>query len=281
MKAKLPVIFLIGFAATAFGQEMPRAYLPAKIPDGSAPPPVRPKATWIIPPADVLREKSYEEGGRTILVREIKPIALPPPPEPEPSAPVEITAEFRERMAAYRLKHPRQKMIALGATVYRLEDGSTRTLLRTSGEGQEEPVQFWSSGDFSLLAGIGAFTDSKGETRALLMTWSIQDHAALAARMARLGRTYRAPTIPELPTGKPAYSIQKGSPDANLLSALDALHQILEHDGAELQRAYDARVMAAKQREEYMKANPPQAQDITVNYWRIETPAKGEKGEQP
>ena len=154
MKATLPIMFVI-LSAIGIAQNTPQAYLPGKIPDRKPPASSPAKAVWVVPATDVVKERSYQEGGRTITVRQIKPIPLPPPPEPEVPAPVEISAEFRERMAAYRLKHPKQKMIALGATVYRLQGGTTRTQFHASGEGHKEPVHFWSSGDFSLLAGIG------------------------------------------------------------------------------------------------------------------------------
>jgi hypothetical protein len=39
---------------------------------------------------------------------------------------------------------------------------------------------------------------------------------------------------------------------------------------------------AARERAEHLKANPPQPKDITLNYWRVETPAvKEEEGGEP
>ena len=53
------------------------------IPDGTPPPPEPPKPKFIVPTKDVLETKSVEQGGRTITLRKINPIALPPP---EPSS---------------------------------------------------------------------------------------------------------------------------------------------------------------------------------------------------
>jgi hypothetical protein len=253
-----------------------RAHIPYKIPDGTPPPPEPPKPVWIVPATDVVAGKSITEDGRTITVRQIKPIALPAPPEP--AAPVEISDELRQRMAEYREKHPRHQTIALGATVYRLENEVTRTLVSVWITGQREPVSFWSSGDFSLLSGIGAFTDKQGETRALFMLWSIFDSNRFAKRMAELGRGYSRPEIPDLPSDKAAYVISNGEADDDLLTAIDAIHEILNHDAVELRRAYEGRERARIEREEYLKANPPQPKNITLNYWRIENPSSSKEG---
>jgi hypothetical protein len=253
-----------------------RAHLPDKIPDGTPPPPQAPKPVWTVPAADIVAEKSVMESGRTITIRQIKPIDLPAPPEP--TAPPVISDELRQRMADYREKHPYRHPIALGATVYRLENEVTRTLVSVWITGQREPVSFWSSGDFSLLSGIGTFTDKQGENRALFMMWSILDTHRFAKRIAELGREHGLPKIPDLPSDKATYIIHQGKPDDDLLIAIDSLHEILNHDAVELRRAYKGRVRANEEREAYLKANPPQPKDITLNYWRIEKSATTGKG---
>jgi hypothetical protein len=79
MKVLLLFLFSVGATHLIFAEET-RAHIPYKIPDGTPPPPAPEKPVWTIPAADVITEKSHVEGGRTITVREIKPIALPPPP---------------------------------------------------------------------------------------------------------------------------------------------------------------------------------------------------------
>jgi hypothetical protein len=251
-----------------------RAHIPDKIPDGTPPPPQPPKPVWTVPASDVVAEKSVIEGGRTITVRQIKPIDLP-----EPVAAPVISDELRQQMAEYRENHPFRHPIALGATVYRLENELTRTLVTVWITGQQEPVSFWSSGDFSLLSGIGTFTDKQGESRALFMMWSIFDTNRFANRMAELGREYDPPEIPDLPSDKAAYVIHQGNLNDDLLTAIDSLHEILNHDSVELRRAYEGRVRANEEREAYLKANPPQPKDIILNYWRIDKTATTGKGE--
>jgi hypothetical protein len=275
MKPTLPVILIASLSLVGGAQEEIRAHIPYKIPDGTPPPPEPPKPVWTVPATDVVSEKTHPDAGRTITVRQIKPIPLPEPTEPP--APVELSEETRQRMAEYLAKHPRHQMLGIGATVYRLENDVTRTLVRVWITGQE-PVSFWSSGDFSLLSGVGTFIDNQGETRALFMMWSIFDSNRFAKRMAELGKVYSPPAIPELPSDKAAYLIHEGEADDDLLVALDSLHEILNHDEEELRTAYEGRERAAKEREEYLKANPPAPKDIILNYWRTEKPAAQEKG---
>lgn len=282
IKNWLSFFLFFSFTASGYAQEANRAYIPHKIPDGTPPlaPPAKPR--WVVPEADVISEKTHVQGGRTITVRQIKPIPLPPPPTPaEPAAPVEMTEEFRERMAEYRRQHPLPKTLTLGATIYRLPNGTTRTLVHVWGREANEAVSFWSSGDFALLSGIGSFIDNQGQTRVLSMMWSIQDTKQIAEHFARTGRAYKPPVIPELTSDKAAYAIVEGTPDADLRTVMDSLHEILNHDGDELRRAAEGRARAARAREAYLKANPPQPQDITVNYWLIEKPVAREKGVQP
>ncbi|MCX6867035.1 MAG: hypothetical protein NTV46_12610, partial [Verrucomicrobia bacterium] len=54
------------------------------IPDGTPPPPQPPKPKFIVPARDILATTTQQQGGRTITLNRIKPIALPPPPEPAP-----------------------------------------------------------------------------------------------------------------------------------------------------------------------------------------------------
>jgi hypothetical protein len=276
MKPALPVIFIACLSLNGIAQEATRAHIPYKIPDGTPPPPQPPKPKYQVSARDILATTTHQQGGRTITVRQINPIELPAPPEL--AAPVEISDELRLKLAEYREKHPYRQPIALGATVYRLENETTRSLVSVWITGQREPVSFWSSGDFSLLSGIGTFTDKQGETRSLFMLWSIFDTNRFAKRMIELGREYDLPEIPDLPSDKAAYVILRGAADDDLLTDINALHEILNHDSVELRRAYEGRVRAAKEREDYLKANPPQPRDITLNYWRTEKPAIEGKG---
>jgi hypothetical protein len=246
------------------------------IPDGSPPPAAPPKPEYPIASREILSSKTHQLGGRDITIRKIKPIALPPPPAPaEPAA---LSEDFPQRLAEYREAHPRSGLLFLGATVYRPKDGPPHSLVRYWPEGGRE-ITFWSSADFALIAGgIQSFADNEGRTHHIFMSWGNVDIDRMTELLAVNGRTYLAPEIPNFPEGKAAYQIIGQSPPAEHLAAIQALHDIYHKDHAELLTAYQGREQARIEREAYLKANPPQPQNITLNYWRTTKPAAARKG---
>ena len=83
----IPVALLAALATTVLvrAQDKPTADFPTpvrilgEIADGTPPPPEPPKPKFIVPAKDVLETKTHLQGGRTITIRKISPIALPPP----------------------------------------------------------------------------------------------------------------------------------------------------------------------------------------------------------
>ena len=243
------------------------------IPDGTPPPPEPPKPKFIVPAKDVLESKSVEQGGRTITVRKINPIALPPPPPPpppvEPLSP-EAEAAFRERIAKYRESHPRTKMAFLSATVFRSKDSPPRTLVRCWPEGKRQTVTYWSSADFGLISGIHAFADATGTTHSMLMGWGYADLESMSnLRAARL-KAYGATAPPTFPEGKATFEIIGEPLAAEDLAPIQALHDLYNNEYARLKSAFEGRERARLAQEAYLKANPPQPKNITLNYWRTE-----------
>lgn len=271
---------------TAVPRESTTAPVPApatarilgEIPDGTPPPPAPPKPEFRIASRDILDTVSHEQGGRTITIRQIKPIALPPPPAPvEPSA--EVKAEFSQRLAEYREEHPKSGLLFLGATVFRSKDSAPRTLVRYWPEGGREDITFWSSADFALIAGgINSFVDSAADTHYLLMGWGNVDIERMSELQTAKGREYDAPDMPEFAEGKATFQIVGKQPAAEDLVPIQALHDLYNSELARLKTAYEGREAARIEREAYLKAHPPQPKDITLNYSRVETPASKEKG---
>jgi hypothetical protein len=178
------------------------------IPDGTPPPPQPPKPEYHISAQDVLSTTSHQQGGRTITIRKIKPIALPLPPTPGEAVPAEMDTGFSRRIAEYREEHPKSRLLFLGATVFRSKDSPPRTLVRYWPEGAGGDITFWSSADFSLIAGgINSFIDSAGDTHHMLMGWGNVDIERMAELYAAKGRKYDAPDLPEFPEGKAAFEI--------------------------------------------------------------------------
>lgn len=250
------------------------------IPDGTPPPPAPSKPVYQVAERDVLKVKHHEQCGRTVTIREIKPVALPPLPEPMARGELELTAEFRERVAEFRAKHPRSNLLFLGATVFLTKDSPPRTLVRYWPGGKGGGIMFWSSADFSLIAGgINAFQDTKGNHHHLMMSWSRHNVEQWSEFHARKGRLYQLPDLPVFSEGKATYRIVGEQPDAEALVSIDALHELYNRELEQLKTAYAGRERARLERDAHLRANPPQPKDITLNYWRIEKPAASPKGE--
>jgi hypothetical protein len=250
-----------------------------KIADGTPPPPEPPKPKFIIPAKDVLESKSIQQGGRTITVRKINPIALPPPPSPvEPLSP-EARAAFRERVAQYRASHPRTKMTFLSATVFRSKDFPPRTLVRCWPEGKGETITFWSSADFGLISGIHSFADVTGVTHSLLMGWGYVDLETMSETRAASLKAYGAAVLPTFPEGKASFEIIGDPLAAEDLAPIQSLHDLYNSEHDRLKTAYEGRERAQRLLEAELKANPPKPKDIVLNYWRIDPKAQAaEKG---
>ncbi len=234
--------------------------------DGTPPEPEAPKPEFIVPANDILATKTLQQGGRTITIREIKPIDLPPPPVASPE-PAKISPAFQAKLDAFQAAHPRASLVQIGATVYRSRDSATRTLGTYRPGGDEAPVSFCSSADFSLLSGFSSFVDSTGENRTLMMMWSSVDLTLLRELPAKPGRQYQPPAMPDLPAGEATFVITSTNPTAESLATIQSLHDLYNNEFQKLKTAYDAREQARLVQEAQLKAHPPQPKNITLNYW--------------
>jgi hypothetical protein len=250
-----------------------------EIPDGTPPPPQQPKPEYHVNERDILATSTHEQGGRTITIRQIKPIALPPPPAPVVAAPAELDAEYSQRLAEFREKQPKSRLFFIGATVFRSKDSPPRTLVRYWPKGNGGSITFWSSADFALIAGgINSFVDVAGDTHHMLMGWGNVDIDRMSELYAAKGREYDAPDLPDFPDGKATFQIIGEQPAAEELVAIQSLHELYNSENERLRTAYEGRERARIEREEYLKANPPQPKDIILNFWRTEKPAVYRKG---
>lgn len=247
------------------------------LPDGTPPPPERAKPGFSIPAKDVVETEIHHQGGRKIIVREIAPIALPPSPMAEP--PFDKTSPaVQARIAAFRAKHPQNETIRLSATVYRPKGPAPRTHATYWPNGDEQPVKFWSSADFSLLWGFAAFTDSDGQTRSLMMTWSTLDIDLVSRLHENHGIPYNAPKIPELSPGKATFVITAGNPTLAALATIQSLHDLYNNDYDRLLAAYQSREQARLQQEAQLKAHPPKPKDIILSYSLTDSADQAVKG---
>ena len=244
------------------------------LPDGTPPPPQPQQPVFRVPVKDILATTTHQQGGRSITIRRIKPIALPLPPEPPP-----VLATLPEDPAELGVPRPKWDFLFLGATVYRSKDSPPRTLVSFWPSGRGEPVRLWSSADFGLLSGFADFAAADGHRFSLLMMWGYEDIDRMADLHASHNLLYEAPVIPDFPDGKAIFTLVGNPPDdPEILVPIQALHDIYNNEFARLKAAYDGRERARLQREAELKANPPRPKNITLNYWRTERPAPAKGG---
>lgn len=250
-----------------------------EIPDGTPTPPAPPKRKLVIPPQDILESTTHRQDGRNITIRRIEPLPLPPPPPPTPEMDPAKEAEFRSRMAEYRAKYRATKLSFLSATIYRSKNAPPRTLVRWWPQNGRNSTTFWSSADFALIAGgISSFVDSSGDTHHLFMGWGNVDMDRTPSPRAAKIHNYIPPVIPLFPLGEASAVFEGVQPDAEELAAIQSLHDLYNRNLPELRTAFEGRERVRTEREAYLKAHPPQPQDITLNYWRSTKPAvKGGK----
>ncbi len=252
-----------------------------EIPDGSPASEPAPVPEYEVKPSDILESRSVEQDGRTITIQEIKPIDLPPPPEENPDPPLPVaTPDFSERLAEFRAQRKAISTLHLSAKVYRFPANATRSLVTCWPGGTGVRFTFWSSADFSLIAGgIQTFADTAGRTHQLFMSWGIADEARLQAAALRRGVPYNPPSPPVFQTGPATFQVVGETPAPEALVPIQSLHALYNEKKAELHAAYQSREHARLQKEEELRLNPPQPQDITLNYWRTEAPAEqGKEG---
>ncbi|MGL4401323.1 MAG: hypothetical protein ACRCXD_15770, partial [Luteolibacter sp.] len=118
--------------------------------------------------------------------------------------------------------------------------------------------------------GIHSFADSTGTQHNMLMGWGYADVESMdEINPARL-QAYGATAPPPFPEGKASFEINDTSLTAEDLAPIQALHDLYNNEYARLKSAFEGRERARLEREAYLKANPPQPKDITLNYWRID-----------
>jgi hypothetical protein len=243
-----------------------------EIPNGTPPPPEPPKPAFIIPAKDILKTTTHQQGGRTITVRKITPIALPEPSKavapPDTSQPA-----IQARTAEITAKYPDQELLFIGATVLHAQDSTIRSLVQISPMGGGESVRFWSSADFALLSGFSSFIGSDGDAHSLMMSWSAEKIDSIAGFIEKQGSEYGIAKAPELPAGKAAFAIISEKPTETTLASIQSLHDLYNNEHDRLQKAYEGRERARLQHEAELIANPPKPKEIVLNYWRTEKPA--------
>ena len=211
---------------------------------------------------------------RTVTVDLVADPHLPAPPPPAPPADPNDPSVIARR-AAFKAAHAGYRvpvMIGFSATTY--DFTRTRLVWRAKSR-PNEPITAWSNIPFTYIRGHGTFV-SDGRKYMLLCGFGAENSAQGQRRAARLGVPYVPPVLPDLPelaTAGPTFVITTGDATGTpVLEFLTALHAVYPAEAPRLKAAYEAREMARKEHETWVRAHPPEPQDIHVRFWEREEP---------
>ena len=217
---------------------------------------------------------------RTVTVDLVADPHLPAPPPPAPPADPNDPA-LKARLAAFRATYKPTRMIHFSAATYDF------TLTRLSWRSRERPneeITAWSNIPFEYISGLATHL-IKGRKYMLFLGYGLENTANLKRLAARRGVPYVAPVLPELPdlaTSGPAFIMIAGDPTGTPeLDFLTGLHEIYPAEAARLKAAYEAREAARIAHEAYLRAHPPEPQDVHVRFWRSDRPTAAAEGGRP
>ncbi len=239
-------------------QANPENALSSKIPE---------EQTRLIPVNGATDKTTFLNDGSKVTVREIQPIVLSKPSKD--TIPLEIGDELRESIEEHQEENTHQKVIGIGASVYRLENNETRSLVQIWGLDGNTSVSFWSKCDFSLFSGIGEFKDPQGNSYVLFMVWGFHEGIVSEKELLEISGENKTVNLAELGSNKASYIIHEGKPSDDVRASIDSLHEYLNLNQEKLRIFQEERQRVAREREEYLKANPPPAKTLTLSHWRI------------
>lgn len=231
------------------------------------------------------------KGTINVTVQVVKDPGLTDPLPPLPALPPDDPAVLA-RMAEMHEKYRGTELVFVSATVY----NHSRTFIRCypSGGGGRNEISGWSNLDFNHFSGFATYQvkGADGETRqyGLMMGLGNEDTKQRAEWLAKHDKEYEAPEIPKLPdleaTG-PAFVITEGdTTDREAMELVEGMHNLYRMEGQRMEDAYHARIKAYEERKAYLLANPPVPKDVTIQFWKRESPSPAgvknlEEGDKP
>jgi len=227
--------------------------------DGS---PSEPAAPKVFPESEILSTKVVRDKGRTITMRRV----AAPPVLPAPSEPRELSEEELAAIETFRNSDEFERSPELGeakefcfvsATVY--DERITRVMWWH----KNEPFVAWSNMDWNVMSGFHEF---EGRGQRFLMIMGV-GAGKVAAHQAN-DPEFTLPELPDLLSEGPKYLLVSGNEENEVaLKFMDALHDLYEAEGPRLKEARLLRDKHRKEREAFLKANPPRPQDTTIHFW--------------
>lgn len=267
----------VGAAQTRVAVQAPQIL--GVIPDGTIHESPTAPAPFTIRKRHLLNSKTHEQGGRTVTIQQIKPVLHPSFPLSKALANQSLDQQDTVDPTTLNASDSTHELLFLGATVYRFKNSPPRTLVRWWPEGSGTCFTFWSSADFALIAGgIQSFTDAGGYSHSLVIAWSTEDVEDFSELQTIQWQQDHGSKLPNFPLGEATFRCVEAQPCAEDLGPIEILHELYNRNLRELKTAYAGRERTRLANEAFLKANPPQAKDITIDYWRTERPAILSKG---
>ena len=212
-------------------------------------------ATIVTDIGKIVESTTYDLGDRLLTVQELTKEGLPLLPPPPLSSPSTSTPP-------HRLKSNQQRgFFSVGATIYRRNGQPARTFVHYQPQGQAVPVIFWSSADWSLIAGIGSLTAPDGKIWQFMCMPTIYD----LDRQTSFKRQ-PTPTIPDFPTGTSTCQIVFGNPTPEQMVPVNLFLAHYDTHIIELQAAYQKRIEEQQRLAAGEKAHPKIPEDLVVQY---------------
>lgn len=214
-------------------------------------------------------------GTINVTVQLVEDPNLPDPPPPLPALPPNDPAVVAS-LTKLREKYRSTQLVFLSATVY----DKNRTLLRIYPNGEyDQKIEAWSNVDFHHFCGFSTYRVKDAEDGTLhdfglLMGIGSTDTRRWAEMAAKKGIAYKGPAIPEIPhlpdlaDGGPSFVVVDGDAKSPAMDTLEQIHDLYRKEGARMEAAHHAREKARAERRAYLLANPPEPEDVTIQFWK-------------
>jgi len=205
-------------------------------------------------------------GTINVTVQLVDDPGLPDPPPPLMAQPVEEPA-ITDGTAEVSEPGPDCQLVYVSATVY----DHARTHVRC-GLGNGKEIVGWSNIDFNHFTGVGTYQvkGADGLLRQYSLMMGIGDEETADSG----GELTPAPALPVLATSGPAFVITEGdTTDKESMDLFVGLHDLYRVEGTRMAAACQGREIAYEARKTYLLANPPVPKDVTIQFWKRETPS--------
>jgi len=227
----------------------------------------------------VLESQEIDLGERSIIFNRVETPKLQPRPEPVVEKPREETALTSEEMELYRKWAEKEQVtLFLSTTVY------DRQVTKVSWCRPEGEYVFWSSIDFNFLRPLFDFETPEvrymvllgigDETTEEVKRWNAE---VLRQKYPLEWQWPLPPLVSQIPGATASHSaysmvkVPKEGADPTVIKTLDDLHQHFDLNRAELVRQFEESEARRIAREQWLKENPPQPKDTTINFFPIKS----------